>query len=327
MKKVKDVVVVGLGGVGGYFGGRIANSLQCNLNNDYAMHFVARGKHFEEIKQNGLVLNTSKHEGLVCNAASVSNDPACVNEPDIIILAVKSYDLDNVLKSIAPIVAENTLILPLMSGVDIYERIRNIISKGIVLPSSVYVTSEIEKPGHVTQKGNDGHIVLGPDPKYKGYYPEFLTELFYLSGIAYEWVDAPDAEIWEKYMFVAAYSMVTAALKTTTGEVFADFNIEEITRQVIMEIYNVGKAKGVDIYECAINDSLYRGRKFPHNTKTLYQKDIELNGARNESNIFGEAIIEMAKKLSIEVPVISGLHNAIQDGIKGKLTSKDFAKV
>jgi 2-dehydropantoate 2-reductase len=327
MKKIKNVVIVGIGGVGGYFGGKIANGLQSISNNDYAIHFVAQGEHFEKVKQNGLILNTSKQKGLICSATSVSDNPALIVDPDIIIIAVKSYDLNNVLHAIAPIVAENTVILPLMSGIDINDRIRNVISKGIVLPSSVYVTSEIEKPGMVTQKGNDGHILIGPDPKYKGYYPQFLTELLDKTGIAYEWNENPNADIWEKYMFVAAYSLVTAAFKTTTGEVFSDFNLEEITRQVIVEIYNIGRAKGIEIFECAINDSLYRGRKFPHTTKTLYQRDIEMHGDKNESNIFGEAMIQMSADLSVDIPVIKGLHNTIQEGIRNNTVDKHFASV
>jgi 2-dehydropantoate 2-reductase len=316
MKKVKNVVFIGIGGVGGYFGGRIANKIQSVSNPEYSISFVAVGEHFEKVKQNGLVLNTSTENSIACKAALVTNNVMDVTEPDIIVVAVKSYDLDRVLKSIEPIVAENTVILPLMSGVDVYERVREIIKKGIVLQSSVYVTSEIVKPGVVTQKGNDGHILMGPDPKYKGYYPQFLAELFDLAGIAYEWNEAPEEEIWEKYMFVASYSMVTAAFDITAGDVFSDFNFEEITRQVITEIYNVGKAAGVNIYECAINDSLYRGRKFDHNTKTLYQRDIELNGAKNESNIFGEALLKMASEFSVDIPVIEGLQNTIQERIK-----------
>ena len=327
MEKGKNVLIIGVGGVGGYFGGLIANKIDESNNQSYKIHFIARGEHLKQIEQNGLLLNTNKQKGIVCRPSTISSDIKSINEPDIIILAVKSYDLPKVLDEIHGIVAENTVILPLMNGIDIYERIRNKISKGIILPTSVYVTSEIEKPGVVCQKWNDGHLHIGADPKYNGYYPNFLIELLESCGITYEWSENAYPNIWEKYMLVASYSMVTAAFDIKIGDVFADFNLEEITRQAIIEIFNLGQAKGIDLQDCTINDSLYRGRKFPNDTKTFYQRDIETKGKLNESDIYGETLLNIANELNIEIPIIKELHHSILDLLNNNKNTNIYNKL
>ena len=187
MGKEKNVLIIGVGGVGGYFGGLMANGIEVNNNKSFKIHFIARDEHLKQIEQNGLILNTNKKKGIICKPSTISSEIKNIKAPDIIILSVKSFDLPHVLDEISDIVEENTVILPLMNGIDIYERIRNKIQKGIVLPTSVYVTSEIEQPGTVCQKWNDGHLTIGADPKYNGYYPNFLLELLEKSGITYEW--------------------------------------------------------------------------------------------------------------------------------------------
>jgi len=109
---------------------------------------------------------------------------------DIIILSVKGYDLVNAAKKISKISNNETVILPLLNGVDIYERIKEHLTHGIVLPSCVYVGTHIESPGIIYQKGGSCKISIGKDPKHPEFYPALLLNLLKDSMIDFDWEDS-----------------------------------------------------------------------------------------------------------------------------------------
>ncbi len=109
-----------------------------------------------------------------------------VPDPDLFLLCVKSYDLDDAVKSIAPKVKDTTVILPLLNGADIYERIRKNLDNGIVLPTCVYVGTHIQEPGIIQQSGGDGRILFGKDPENPDFYPADVMRFFDETGINYQ---------------------------------------------------------------------------------------------------------------------------------------------
>lgn len=318
MKKIKNIVIYGIGGVGGYFGGIMANKIENDNNDDYNVYFISRGNHLKSIQDKGLILNSSVQKGLTCKPAIATDNFSEVPQPDILILSVKSYDLEAVLDTIVSKITENSVVLPLLNGVDIYERIRAKIRKGIVLPSCVYIISQIEKPGIVTQNGAKGHIITGPDPQHKKYYPDNLLTVFNLCNINYRWVDDPYPAIWEKYIFVASYGLVTACFNKSVGEVFNDFELKETTRQIMSEIYNISKCLNIKLDCYIVENSINRARIIPHETKTSFQRDIETKGKQNEGNIFAETIINLAAKTGVETPVTKRIYNQILEKIELK---------
>ena len=196
-KKIKNVCVYGIGGVGGYFGARISHKISSGNMNDMEVYFIGRGEHLKTVQQHGLKLITDWEElQYFPNIATdnVKNIPI----PDLYLLCVKGYDLENAVASISKKVSSESVILPLLNGVDIYERIRKNLKEAVIYPAAVYVSSSIEKPGTIRQKGPEGHIVFGKDPKRLNhdYKPmmNFLKEM----KISFGWYDNPYPAIWEK---------------------------------------------------------------------------------------------------------------------------------
>src|SRR5680860_1315552 len=150
-KKIKSVCIYGIGGVGGYFGGRIAHEVSKG-NRAMQVYFIGRGEHLKAIQQHGLNLISDKEE-FICFPNIATDNIRHIPIPDLYLICVKGYDLDNAVASISKNISADTIILPLLNGVDIYERIRTSLQKAIVSPASVYVSSSIEKPGTIRQKG------------------------------------------------------------------------------------------------------------------------------------------------------------------------------
>ena len=308
-KKIKSVCIYGIGGVGGYIGGRIAHEISKG-NRAIQVYFIGRGEHLKGIQQHGLNLITDKEEFL-CFPNIATDNIRHIPTPDLYLLCVKGYDLDNAVISVSKNIYANTIVLPLLNGVDIYERIRISLQKAIVSPACVYVSSSIEKPGTIRQKGAEGHIIFGKDPKRLGYNYKYLIEFFDQAGISNTWHDNPYPAIWEKYIFITAFSLTTAYSGKTIGAVLADVKLKSMTENIMKEVVLVGKTKNIDFKQDIVEKTLQKAQNFPYETKTSFQRDYEKGNTRNEGDIFGGTLIHLAKEHNIYIPIITDVYGEL----------------
>jgi len=306
---IKSICVYGAGGVGGYFGGRIAHKIN-EGNRAIQVYFISRGEHLKAIQQQGLNLITDKEE-FTCFPNIATDNIRHIPTPDLYLLCVKGYDLDNAVVSISKNISTDTIILPLLNGVDIYERIRKSLQKAIVTPASVYVSSSIEKPGTIRQVGAEGHIIFGKDPKYLSYNYEHLIEFFNEMGIISTWYDNPYPAIWEKYIFIAAFSLMTAYSGKTIGAVLADDKLKGMMENIMEEVVLIGKAKNIDFKPDIVGKTIQKAKNFPYETKTSFQRDYEKGKTRHEGDIFGGTLIRFAKEQNIPIPTITEVYGEL----------------
>lgn len=309
LKKINSVCIYGIGGVGGYFGCRIANESSKNKN-AVQVYFIGRGDHLKAVQRDGLRLITDREEFL-CFPNIASQDIRHIPNPDLYLLCIKGYDLNDAVYSIARKISNNTVILPLLNGVDIYDRIRSVLQKGIITPAAVYISSSIEKPGIIKQKGPEGHVVFGKDPKYLNYDYHYVIEFLKEMGISNTWYDNPHLAIWEKYIFIAAFSLITAYSGKTIGEVLADEELKRLTNRIMKEVVLLGKAKNINFQEDIVEKTLQKAQDFPYETKTSFQRDYEKGKNRHEGDLFGGTLIRLAKEYHISIPTITEVYKAL----------------
>jgi len=289
------VCIYGVGGVGGYFGAKI---IEEDRDKDLIVTFVARGYHLDAIKKNGLLLKTDDTEINVRPNYVVENANE-IGKIDLMFICVKSYDLDGVILSINEKINEDTIIIPLLNGIDIYERIRKNLDKGLLMPACVYVGTHIEDYGVVSQKGGDGKIIFGKDPK-NNYYPKEVIDLFEKLKINYSFQENPYKEIWTKYIFIAAYGLVTAKTGKTLGEVLEDGELIKDLEGIMKEIKMIADKKNIPLEEDVIRKSIDKARSFPYESKTSFQRDVENPNKKNEKDLFGETIIRFGNEYGID---------------------------
>jgi len=310
--QIKSICIFGVGGVGGFFGGKIAYQINKTREKNQEVFFVARGSHLEKIKSDGLVLNTSEKGRMVCNPTLATSKIGDIPGSDLYLICVKSYDLHDTIKSISKRIGENTIIMPLLNGCDIYERIRKNLSNGIVLPACAYVGTHIERPGVVSQRGGEGVILAGRDPAFPDFDPQVMKDFFHQMDIKFRWSDDSFPAIWEKYIFIAAFGLVSVYSGKTMGEVISDHELKELLGKIMMEIVSIAQKKGVKLSEGIVADSIKKAEDFPYETKTSYQRDVESKGELNEGDLFGGTIIRTARALGIETPVTDSIYSQIQ---------------
>jgi 2-dehydropantoate 2-reductase len=310
--EIKNICIFGAGAVGGVFGGKIAHAIAQKPGPLRKVFLIARGAHLEEIKKHGLILNTPEERGILCKPSLATEDISEIPQPDLYLLCVKGYDLNEATLTIKKNIAHNTLVIPLLNGVDIYDRIRKNLDTGIVLPACVYIGALIEKPGVATHAGGPGLIACGKDPRIPDFDPGSLIEFFDQMDINFQWSDDPFPALWQKYVFIAGYGLVTAYTGKTFGEILSDPELKELVRKVMEEIAAVAKKKGVKLADTIVADSLNTGNNFPPETKTSYQRDIEAKAKHNEGDLFGGTIIRLGKDLGVPTPVTESIYSKLE---------------
>jgi 2-dehydropantoate 2-reductase len=298
----------GVGGVGGYFGGLIAQK----LSNSNDIYFIARGNHKDVINSQGLTLKKSGGKEIIIVKPKLCTNkineiPVC----DVIIVSVKSYDLPIVSEELNQISNKETIILPLLNGVDINERIREKLNKGIVMRSCVYVGTHIESPGVIYQEGGNCKISIGSDPKNKAYFPEKLLNLLKNGNINFEWIINIQEAIWSKYIFIASFGLVTSTFDKTLGEIIQDKILLEKTKAIMNEVLKVSKKLNVNLNSDIVNKSIEKANQFPSETKTSFQRDIEKKGAVNEKDLFGGTLIKYSDRFEIDIPNIKSIYSRL----------------
>ncbi|WP_342328391.1 2-dehydropantoate 2-reductase [Pedobacter sp. FW305-3-2-15-E-R2A2] len=311
--KTKELTIIGLGGVGGYFGFKLAQKYASSdaLN----ISFVARAQTYEIVKEKGLTLLSAEHENPVAFPHQIYSNLAQLPETDVFVICVKEYDLENICQQLKSRIKEDTVILPLMNGVDIYERIRKIISNGIVLPSCVYVASHIKEKGIVEHKGNPGKIVMGKDPENPQYDALEIAALLKEAGIDLDYKEDSFPDIWTKYFFIASFGLVTARYNKSIGQVVEEPALHNRAALIMKEIEAIAKKKEVAISEDIIEKTFQKAASFPYQTPTSLQLDVQSGKANTELELFAGAIIDYGKILGIPVTETQQIYNEIKAGL------------
>lgn len=307
------MAVIGLGGVGGYFGFKLAQQYS-NLE-EFNISFVARGETFEIVKKKGLTLLSPEHEHPIAHPAEIYQQLAELPATDVFLICVKEYDLENICLELKSKIKANTVILPLMNGVDIYERIRKVIDQGIVLPSCVYVASHIKEKGIVEHKGNPGKIILGNDPKHPDYNAQKLVDLMQSAGIDIQYKTDAFPDIWTKFFFIASFGLVSARYNQSIGQINEVPELRQRATLIMEEIKAIATKKNIAIPAEIIENTFIKAATFPYTTPTSLQLDVQAKKKQTELELFAGAIMDYGKALELPVPESTRIYEEIKSGL------------
>ncbi len=310
----KKIAIIGLGGVGGYFGFKI--NQQNKKNDKIEVTFIARNKTYEIIKKNGLTLLSAEHTNFVTQPNFLIKNIGKIIKPDLIIICVKDYDLENICLQLKEKVTKNTVILPLMNGVDIYEKIRTIIKTGIVLPACVYVASHIKETGIVEHKGNTGKIFLGKDTLNYDTNIDWVINILLESGADISYKDSIFQEIWTKFIFIASFGLVSARYNKSIGQVCENELLKSKTILIMKEIKGIADKKQIELPTNIIEKTFENALHFPFYTPTSLQLDINSNKTNNELELFAGAIINYGKQLETNTSYTYQIYTEIKNMLK-----------
>lgn len=306
----KHIAVLGLGGVGGYFGFKINQENESSKK--YKVSFVARGETYQKVKENGLVLLSSEHPVDHTHPDAIEQNISDVKNADLLLICVKEYDLENICQQLKEVINSETVLLPMMNGADIYERIRKIIPDNVILPTCLYVASHIKEKGIVEHKGKAGKMIVGRDPEHFSADVDWIVDILKESKIDFDFKDNSLADIWTKYIFIASFGLVTAKHNSSIGMVCTDENQRTEASEIMREIKRIADKKRIALDEDIIQKTFEKAATFPFETPTSLQLDVNSGKENNELELLGGAVLNFGRELSIETPVTQKIYNEIK---------------
>jgi 2-dehydropantoate 2-reductase len=289
--------ILGLGGVGGYFGGLLANTY--SKSETIEIIFIARGETQKNVSQNGLKIITSQGD-LTVFPKLISNNPDAIGELDYLICATKTYDIEESLGHLKKCIAKNTIILPLYNGVDATNRISKLFPENIVLQGCVYIVSMIVTHGVIEKIGPYEKLFFGSKTvaisKLKT-----LQFIFEKSGFESYLVENIEETVWEKFIFISTLASVTSYLNENIGAVLTNENSKAIYVKLIHEIVGLAVAKGIKIPTDIVTQTIVKLEKSPHDATSSMHRDL-LSGHKTEVASLTAYVVNEGIKYGVETP-------------------------
>ncbi len=291
--------VIGIGGIGGYYGGKLA-AKYAGVG-EHQIIFIARGEHLKAIQRQGLRLTTVEGD-LTAAPALATDNPRDAGLFDMVLVCVKSYNLEEAARWIKDNLHNETVIIPLLNGVNIAERLKAILPKGRILSGCVYISARIESPGVVRQVGGSCQLIFGPDQAndVEKYRPieAFLQE----AGIKAELVGDIAVPLWTKYIFIDPLAGLTSMLGKPFGAILDNPIDRSMLEGLMQEVELVARAQGVPFPEDIVEATMAKAASFPATTKTSMLLDFE-KGNPAELDIFMGYMVAAGKKLGVPAPL------------------------
>lgn len=308
MKMLTKIAIIGLGGVGGYYGGLLSRFSENNPGL-LDVTFIVRGSHLEKIKEQGLkvITETGTFTTHPYRATAIAEEAGVM---DYVILATKSYDLDAVAEQIRPMVGKSTILLPLLNGIDNVSRLRNLYPENEVWYGCAYIIARLNEPGVVESSGNVHYLHFGHE---KGTSPELQTieELFVKAGIEASLKENALRAIWRKFFYISTTAALTTHLNTTFRELVWNEEYSPLYRNLMQELYAVSVAEEVGLSEHIIDDMMRYGGSLPEGTTSSMNSDY-LAGRRIELETLVGVVVQLAKKHRIAVPLYSMIYEKLK---------------
>lgn len=306
----KKITVIGLGGVGGYFGAKMARSAEGDPR--YEITFAARGETYEAVKKNGLTLLSPNQDPLTVRPGRLIGDLDDVRDPDLVLICVKEYDLEEVCARIRDRIRETTVLLPLMNGADIYDRVRGTIPHGVLLPACVYVASHIKERGVIEQKGSAGRIIAGRDPRHLQADTGWVIELIGNSGTEISFKEDAREDIWTKFLFIASFGLVTARYNEPIGRVCEEPPLKDRATRIMEEIQAVAGKMQIPLPAGIIPQTFTQAEGFPYNSPTSLQRDVHSGKQQNELELFAGAIMNYGSSYGVDTSETGKIYREIK---------------
>ena len=293
------IAIFGSGGVGGYFGGRLAQAGQ-------DVTFIARGAHLAAVTESGLRVDSIGGDFAV-HPARATDSPQSMGHVDLVILATKAWQLDSAIEQMKPLVGAGTMILPLLNGMEHMDTLLAAFGREHVLGGLCRISVFVAAPGQIRHVGVPPFVAFGELDNSQSARVDSLREMFSaLNGIT---VDVPadiNVAMWEKFVFISGTSGVGAFTRQPIGEFRANPETRTMLFNAMNETAAVARARGIPLSESFVSDTMKRIDTIQPDVMASMQKDM-MEGRPSELNEQTGAVIRMGRAVGVPTPT----HEAI----------------
>jgi 2-dehydropantoate 2-reductase len=297
------IAVMGAGGVGGYFGARLAQS-------GADVTFIARGAHGAAIREKGLKLFSPKGDILVQPAKAVS-DPAGIGPVDVVMFCVKLWDIESAAEACKLLLGPDTAVICFQNGVDAEERVAAVLGAQHAVGGVAAIAALIESPGVIRHTGTMAWLKFGEmdgraSPRLEGFNAA-CEKAGFDASVSTDIV----GDIWRKFAFLAPMAGATAATRMPIGPILADPDTRRLFADLIAETVAVGRARGARLEDGIEDKQLAFAEGLPGEMKASMLGDLE-RGNRLELPWLTGAVVRLGRELGVPTPVSTFVHTVLK---------------
>jgi 2-dehydropantoate 2-reductase len=303
------IAVMGAGGIGGYFGARLAQG-----GSDVV--FVARGAHLAALRERGLIVE-SKLGDVSLPKVQATDDPSTLGSVDVVLIGVKLWDTEAAAHAVSAIVAPTTAVLSLQNGVQKDDVLRHILGDEPVLGGVCYIASTIVRPGVISHTGTLQKLVFGEYDGRRSARAEALLEACRRGGIDAELSLDIRKAIWEKFVFLVGLSAVTTTIRLPIGPIRTNPRTRRFLLDTMREVVTVGQVHGVALSAEYAEDRLAFCDGLPAEMVSSMYHDLE-RGNRLEVDWLSGGVVELGQAVGVPTPVNRAVSDILALHANGK---------
>jgi 2-dehydropantoate 2-reductase len=285
---------MGSGGVGGFYGGRLAHA-GCDVT------FVARGAHLKAMRENGLLIENEPQGDIHVRNVKVTDDPATIGAVDLVIIAVKLWDTEAAARALKPIVGPRTAVLSLQNGVIKDDILRREFGAETLMGGVAYVGTHISRPGVILQTGTLQRLVFGEYDRRRSERAEQFLAALLKAGIQAELSDDIRRTLWEKYVFLVGLSGSTATMRLPIGPIRENPQTRAFLLDLMKETVAVGRAHGVDLPRDYAEQRLQFADSVAPTMSSSMHHDLA-HGNRLEVQWLSGGVVQLGREVNVPTP-------------------------
>jgi 2-dehydropantoate 2-reductase len=301
------IAVIGSGGVGGYFGGRLAQA-------GHEVTFVARGKHLAAMRERGLRIESARGDATI--RANATDDPSSIGACDVVMFCVKLWDVDESTRRIAPLVAKGGAVIPFQNGLYAPEVLQRELGRDKVIGGVAYIAATIREPGVIAHTGTMARLVVGAFAGGNAQAAAAFAQACKGADVECDVSADISRALWEKFCFLAALSGTTSLARQPLGVIRADPDLRATFESAVREAFTLGRARGVALADDTVAKAMAALDALPAEMRSSMQNDLAA-GNRLEAPWLSGAVARMSKESNLAAPVSATLLAALKPYLDG----------
>jgi 2-dehydropantoate 2-reductase len=294
------IAVFGTGGVGGYFGGRLAQAGE-------DVTFIARGGTLEALRTRGLRVDSIKGDFVL---PSVKATDAPREEADVILVCVKAWQVPEAAAAMGPLIGRDTIAIPMENGLEAPEQLVAALGAGHAGGGLCGIVSFVVEPAHIRHAGAEPTVMFGELDNRASERLARLRDAFVRAGVQADIPPDIHRSMWTKFLFIAVMSGLGAVTRVPVGVWRTMPETRQLATDALREVLAIAAARGITLARDAVERTLDRFDGLPPESTASMQRDV-LEGKPSELESQLGAVVRMARASGVPTPIFDTLYAAL----------------
>lgn len=303
------IVIIGAGGVGGYFGARLIAAGE-------DVTFVARGAHLAALQSTGLRVESPKGD-LHLQKVKATGDVHAIGQADVVLLTVKMYDLESAAETLTPLVGPDTVVVTLQNGVEAVDIVSTQVGREHVAGGVAYVAAVIAEPGLIRHTSLEA-LIFGELDGRRSNRLVALETACQRAGVSARASDDIEVDLWSKFSRLSVFSGMTAVTRSPIGVLRSDPELLDMLASACEETALVARARGISLPETLMYDIRQMVEDLPFHAKASMLEDLE-RGRRLELPWLSGAVVRLGREVGVPTPIHAFIATVLKPHVNGHI--------